>query len=74
MKLLEKMGLPVKTVQSALEESDVERVKNQINLSRKEGSGGEAGEAHGDPPTSDEGRSSSTRPGTCFPRSPERRS
>ena len=37
MKLLEKMGLPVKTVQSALEESDVERVKNQINLSRKEG-------------------------------------
>ncbi len=37
MKLLEKMGLPFKTVQSALEESDVERVKNQINLSRKEG-------------------------------------
>ena len=37
LKLLEKMGLPFKTVQSALEESDVERVKNQINLSRKEG-------------------------------------
>jgi len=37
VKLLEKMGLPVKSVQSALEESDVERVKNQINLSKKEG-------------------------------------
>ena len=37
MKLLEKMGLPFKSVQSTLEESDVERVKNQINLSRKEG-------------------------------------
>ena len=36
-KLLEKMGLPFKSVQSTLEESDVERVKNQINLSRKEG-------------------------------------
>ena len=37
VKLLEKMGLPVKSVQSTLEESDVERVKNQINLSKKEG-------------------------------------
>ena len=37
VKLLEKMGLPVKSVQSSLEESDVERVKNQINLSKKEG-------------------------------------
>jgi translation initiation factor IF-2 len=37
IKLLEKMGTPVKSVQSTLEESDVERVKNQINLSKKEG-------------------------------------
>ncbi|HEX7372116.1 MAG TPA: translation initiation factor IF-2 N-terminal domain-containing protein, partial [Thermodesulfobacteriota bacterium] len=37
IKLLEKMGSPVKSVQSSLEESDVERVKNQINLSKKEG-------------------------------------
>jgi len=37
LKLLEKMGLPGKTVHSTLEDSDVERVKNQINLSRKEG-------------------------------------
>ncbi|MBU1208248.1 MAG: translation initiation factor IF-2 [Proteobacteria bacterium] len=37
LKLLEKMGLPVKTVHSTLEDSDVERVKNQISLSRKEG-------------------------------------
>jgi translation initiation factor IF-2 len=37
IKLLEKMGLPVKSVQSTLDELDVERVKNQINLSRKEG-------------------------------------
>jgi len=37
IKLLEKMGSPVKSVQSTLEESDVERVKNQINLSKKEG-------------------------------------
>ncbi len=37
MKLLEKMGLPFKSVQSTLEDSDVERIKNQINLSRKEG-------------------------------------
>ena len=37
LKLLEKMGLPVKSVHSTLEESDVERVKNQINLSQKEG-------------------------------------
>jgi translation initiation factor IF-2 len=36
MRLLEKMGLPFKSVQSTLEESDVERVKNQINLSHKE--------------------------------------
>jgi len=35
--MLEKMGLSYKSVQSTLEESDVERVKNQINLSRKEG-------------------------------------
>jgi translation initiation factor IF-2 len=37
IKLLEKMGLPVKGVQSTLDESDVERVKNQISLSKKEG-------------------------------------
>ena len=37
IKLLEKMGSPVKSVQSSLEDSDVERVKNQINLSKKEG-------------------------------------
>jgi translation initiation factor IF-2 len=37
LKLLEKMGLPVKTVHSTLEDSDVERVKNQISLSRKKG-------------------------------------
>lgn len=37
LKLLEKMGLSVKTVHSTLEDSDVERVKNQISLSRKEG-------------------------------------
>ena len=37
LKLLEKMGLVFKSVHSTLEESDVERVKNQINLSRKEG-------------------------------------
>lgn len=37
IKLLEKMGSPVKSVQSSLEESDVERVKNQISLSKKEG-------------------------------------
>ena len=35
--MLEKMGLSYKSVHSTLEESDVERVKNQINLSRKEG-------------------------------------
>jgi len=37
IKLLEKMGLPVKSVQSTLEESDVERVRNQLSLSKKEG-------------------------------------
>jgi len=37
LKLLEKMGLGVKNVHSTLDESDVERVKNQIGLSRKEG-------------------------------------
>ena len=37
LKLLEKMGLPGKTVHSTLEDSDVERVKNQLSLSRKEG-------------------------------------
>jgi translation initiation factor IF-2 len=36
LKLLEKMGLVFKNVHSTLEESDAERVKNQINLSRKE--------------------------------------
>ena len=35
--MLEKMGLSYKSVHSTLEESDIERVKNQINLSRKEG-------------------------------------
>lgn len=37
LKLLEKMGLEAKSVHSTLDDSDVERVKNQINLSRKEG-------------------------------------
>jgi translation initiation factor IF-2 len=37
LKLLERMGLVFKNVHSTLEESDVERVKNQISLSRKEG-------------------------------------
>ena len=37
LKLLEKMGLVIKNVHSTLEESDAERVKNQISLSRKEG-------------------------------------
>jgi translation initiation factor IF-2 len=37
LKLLEKMGLVFKNVHSTLEEADAERVKNQINLSRKEG-------------------------------------
>jgi translation initiation factor IF-2 len=37
IKLLEKMGLAVKSVQSTLDDSDVERVKNQISLSKKEG-------------------------------------
>jgi translation initiation factor IF-2 len=37
LKLLEKMGLPAKTVHSSLEDSDVERIKNHINLSRREG-------------------------------------
>jgi translation initiation factor IF-2 len=37
LRLLEKMGLVFKNVHSTLEESDVERVKNQISLSRKEG-------------------------------------
>jgi len=37
LKLLEKMGLVFKNVHSTLEESDVERVKNQISLSRKDG-------------------------------------
>jgi translation initiation factor IF-2 len=37
LKMLEKMGLGVKTVHSTLEEADAERVKNQINLSKKEG-------------------------------------
>jgi translation initiation factor IF-2 len=37
LKLLEKMGLGIKNVQSTLEDSDVERVKNHISLSRKEG-------------------------------------
>jgi translation initiation factor IF-2 len=37
LKFLEKMGLVFKNVHSTLEEADAERVKNQINLSRKEG-------------------------------------
>lgn len=37
LKLLEKMGLVFKNVHSTLEESDAERVRNQISLSRKEG-------------------------------------
>ena len=37
LKLLEKMGLVFKNVHSTLDDSDVERVKNQLNLSRKEG-------------------------------------
>jgi len=37
LKLLEKMGVVAKNVHSTIEDSDVERVKNQLNLSRKEG-------------------------------------
>lgn len=37
LKLLEKMGVEVKGVHSTLDDSDVERVKNHLNLSRKEG-------------------------------------
>ena len=37
LKLLEKMGLPGRTVHASLDDSDVERVKNQLSLSRKEG-------------------------------------
>ncbi len=37
LKLLEKMGLVFKNVHSTLDDSDVERVKNQLSLSRKEG-------------------------------------
>ena len=37
LKLLEKMGVIVKGVHSTIDDSDVERVKNQLNLSRKEG-------------------------------------
>jgi len=37
LKLLEKMGLVFKNVHSTLEESDAERVRNQISLSRREG-------------------------------------
>lgn len=36
LKFLEEMGLAIKNVHSTLDESDVERVKNQIGLSRKE--------------------------------------
>ncbi len=37
LKILEKMGLVFKSVHSTMEDSDVERVKNQISLSKKEG-------------------------------------
>ncbi|MBP1718500.1 MAG: translation initiation factor, partial [Deltaproteobacteria bacterium] len=37
LKLLEKMGVEVKSVHSTLDDSDIERVKNHLNLSRKEG-------------------------------------
>ncbi len=37
LKLLEKMGLPGRTVHATLDDSDVQRVKNQLSLSRKEG-------------------------------------
>ena len=37
LKLLEKMGLPGKTVHGTIEDSDVERIKNHLSLSRKEG-------------------------------------
>ncbi len=37
LKLLEKMGVEVKSVHSTLDDLDVERVKNHLNLSRKEG-------------------------------------
>lgn len=37
LKLLEKMEIPAKNVHSTLDEADVERVKNQVSLSRKEG-------------------------------------
>ncbi|MGQ9694297.1 MAG: translation initiation factor IF-2 [Thermodesulfobacteriota bacterium] len=37
LKLLEKMEIPAKNVHSTIEEADVERVKTQVSLSRKEG-------------------------------------
>ena len=37
LKILEKMGLVFKSVHSTMEDADVERVKNQISLSKKEG-------------------------------------
>jgi translation initiation factor IF-2 len=37
LKLLEKMGVEVKGVHSTLDDADIERVKNHLNLSRKEG-------------------------------------
>jgi len=37
LKLLEKMGVEAKSVHSTLDDSDIERVKNHLNLLRKEG-------------------------------------
>ncbi len=37
LKLLEKMEIPAKNVHSTLDDADVERVKTQVSLSRKEG-------------------------------------
>jgi len=37
LKLLEKLGVEVKSVHSTLDDLDIERVKNHLNLSRKEG-------------------------------------
>jgi translation initiation factor IF-2 len=37
LKLLEKLGVEVKSVHSTLDDLDMERIKNHLNLSRKEG-------------------------------------
>jgi len=37
LKILEKMGVEVKSVHSTLDDLDIERIKSHLNLSRKEG-------------------------------------